>query len=127
MKIEIPQEMGPHETGCHTDIGNDLVLYAQATRRLYEQREKLFINMLSRKLNWSGCSEFNVMMALEQEGTPLLKSTIKAYEEEVLNRGKSYFQRTILKLNPQEAGDFIAWLVREFETWEMDKEPRQMA
>lgn len=117
MNMSIPQGLGSYETGCHTALGNDLALYAQTTSHLHEQREKLFISMLAQKLNWSGLSEFNVLFRLEKAGMSFLKIVVEHYEAEISPK------RSHIKMGSCEAGDFIAWLAREFDAWEMDDEP----
>ncbi len=43
-----PSLEGPHETGCFTDAGNDLVLFIDTTRKLAETRDGLFETVFKR-------------------------------------------------------------------------------
>jgi len=122
--LAIPTGIGETETGCHTTNGNDIALYVQMTTGLHEKRERVFRELLAQRRRWKGPSKFSVLMRLEKPGVGLFDEAVASYEREVLNRGKPESQRLRMNVDGSEAGDFVAWLAREFEDWAADETRR---
>ena len=128
--------IGEHETGCHTESANEIALYVQTTRDLYDRRERVFADLLKQKKSWKGMSEFNVLVRLDVVGRALFRDAVASYEDEILNRGRKRRDEegnrvpriTFTDGNLESVGglertrqDFILWLAREFEGYIIDK------
>lgn len=109
---------GPFETGCHTERGNDLCLYAQTTRHLHEAREELFADVFRRKSQWNRPERFDHMLALKAEGRRMYFDSVRAYREEISQN---------FSPNATTQQDFLLWLGREFQAYEIDHKTRQTA
>ncbi len=109
----LPEGLGDFETGCHTAEGNDLALYVQTTRPLHEKRERIFAEVLDAKRRWTGMSEFNAALRLDNPGRQLYKTAVAAYRAEI---GQDIGGSAVT----QE--DFLQWLAFEYDCYRIDAE-----
>ena len=110
--------MGDFETGCHTDHGNDLALYAQTTRHLHEDRQEVFAGLLLRKTQWNKAFPFNAEAAMRNDAKRMFSETVKAYRSEI---GQNF------SVSGTTQQDFSLWLCREFEQFETERQLRKTA
>ena len=110
--------MGEFETGCHTDHGNDIALYAQMTRHLHEDRQEVFAGLLQRKTQWNKAFPFDAESAMRNDAKRMFAETVKAYRSEI---GENF------SVNATTLQDFTLWICREFEQFEIENKIRKTA
>jgi hypothetical protein len=109
----LPSGLGDFETGCHTEEGNELALYVQTTRSLHEARAKIFSETLAAKRKWTGLSEFNAALRLENPGQQLYKTAVASYKAEI---GRDIGGSAVTR------EDFLRWLAFEYDCYRIDAE-----
>ena len=114
--VRLPTGLGEYETGCHTAHGNEIALYVQTTRELYEKREQMFGGVMAAKQKWAGRTEFNIPLRLDMPGRRLFTEAVCWYNREILRN------RSSLDVGELERQDFVAWLAREFDGYRIDAE-----
>lgn len=114
----LPPGPGDFETGCHTEEGNELALYVQTTRSLHEVRARIFAETLAAKRTWTGLSEFNAALRLENPGRHLYGTAVAAYRAEI---GRDIGGSAVTR------EDFLRWLAFEYDCWRIDVEVEERA
>ena len=110
--------IGEFETGCHTEHGNELALFAQTTRHLYDDRQEVFAATLTRKTQWNKAFPFDAEAALRPDSKRMFNETVKAYRSEI---GENF------SVNATTLQDFTLWICREFEQFEIENKIRKTA
>lgn len=142
----IPHDIGIQETGCHTHVANDIVLFIENTQTLVEKKRQIFEMCFKRFSRYTtkqrqGWFTRSVTTWKEEEifpkaGIPktheycftksgvltlnavggYLDSAMKSFFSQIKS---NYERETGIALNPNEIEmcDLRYWMIREFQDW----------
>ena len=101
-------EVGPYETGCHTQHGNDLCLLVNMTPRLFQFKESVLANTARRESQWA--MDFDSSphpLLIDMELSLLLFMPL--INKHCVDEGGS-----ACEMKEDTFNDFLLWMLREY-------------